>query len=153
MENFVMVVNISVSTDKNKLDIVRIHNYISNLSYWGIGRTMEQVKTTVDQSICFGVYVNDEQVAFARVVTDTISFAYLLDVIVFPKYRKCGYSKLLMQSIMEHDNLQTVSWLLCTDDAQELYEKFGFATIETPENFMRKKNGVVGSYKLFKLDS
>jgi ribosomal protein S18 acetylase RimI-like enzyme len=138
MENFLIANNTSVSTDKNKLDIVRIYNYISNQSYWGIGRTMEQVKTTVDQSICFGVYVNDEQVAFARVVSDTIAFAYLLDVIVFPKYRKCGYSKLLMQSIIEHENLQTVSWLLRTDDAQKLYEKFGFSTIETPENFMRK---------------
>jgi GNAT superfamily N-acetyltransferase len=99
---------------------------------------MEQVKTTIEQSICFGVYIDNVQVAFARVVTDTVSFAYLLDVIVFPKYQKCGYSKLLMQSIIEHTHLQTVSWLLRTNDAQKLYEKFGFSTIETPENFMRK---------------
>lgn len=99
---------------------------------------MEQVKTTIEQSICFGVYIENVQVAFDRVVTDTVSFAYLLDVIVFPKYRKYGYSKLLMQSIMEHTLLQTVSWLLRTDDAQKLYEKFGFTTIEAPESFMRK---------------
>jgi GNAT superfamily N-acetyltransferase len=138
MENFAMAGNISVSTDKNKLDLALIHDYISNQSYWGKDRTMEQIKTTIEQSICFGVYIDSVQVAFARVVTDTVSFAYLLDVIVFPKYRKCGYSKLLMQSIIEHTNLQTVSWLLRTDDAQKLYEKFGFSTIETPENFMRK---------------
>ena len=133
-----MVSHISVSTDKHKLDLAQIHDYISNQSYWGKGRTMEQVNTTIEQSICFGVYIDSVQVAFARVVTDTITFAYLLDVIVFPKYRKSGYSKLLMQSIMEHTELQTVSWLLRTDDAQKLYEKFGFLTIEKPENFMRK---------------
>ena len=133
-----MASNISVSTDKNKLNLAQIHDYISNQSYWGKGRTIKQVKTTIEQSICFGVYIDSVQVAFARVVTDTITFAYLLDVIVFPKYRKNGYSKLLMQSIMEHTHLQTVSWLLRTDDAQKLYEKFGFSTIETPESFMRK---------------
>jgi len=133
-----MAGNTSVSTDKNKLDVALIHDYISNQSYWGKDRTMKQVKITIEQSICFGVYIDNIQVAFARVVTDTVSFAYLLDVIVFPKYRKCGYSKLLMQSIIENTDLQTVSWLLRTDDAQKLYEKFGFSTIETPVNFMRK---------------
>ena len=89
----------TISLEKDKLDVKRIHDYISNTSYWGKGRTLEQVMTSIDKSICFGLYLNNEQIAFARVISDNVTFAYLLDVIVFESYQGKGYGKLLMNAI------------------------------------------------------
>lgn len=127
-----------LSLDKDKLDVSKIHDYISNKSYWGKGRTLEQVNTSIDNTICFGVYLNGEQVAFARVASDTVVFAYLLDVIVFEEHQGKGVGKFLMDAILKHHEFNTVSWLLRTSDAQGLYEKFGFSTIENPTSYMRK---------------
>ena len=63
--------NIFVSTDKSKLDIALIHEFLTN-SYWGQGRTLEQVHTTIDNTICFGIYKDNEQIGFARVLTDKV---------------------------------------------------------------------------------
>jgi N-acetylglutamate synthase-like GNAT family acetyltransferase len=132
--------NIEISTDKNKLDINKIHHYITNESYWGQGRTLKQVKQTIEQSICFALYKDNEQVAFARVVTDMVTFAYLLDVIVFPEYRKKGYSKRLMENIMSDESLKNVNWFLRTGDAHTLYNKYGFTLIDSAQNFMCKQS-------------
>ncbi|MBT8307091.1 MAG: GNAT family N-acetyltransferase [Maribacter sp.] len=120
-----------ISTDKSLLDIERIHQYISNVSYWGRGRTLNEVEVTIQNSLCFGMY-NDlnDQVGFARVVTDHVAFGYFMDVIVFDSYRGRGYGTKLMEYIMKHDvvqNLKTIA--LKTKDAHELYEKFNFKSI------------------------
>mgnify|MGYP003866142921 CR=1 FL=1 len=138
MEKLKLNGNLIISLDKNKLDVIKIHDYISNRSYWGKGRTLEQVNTSIDKSICFGAYINNEQVAFARVASDTVVFAYLLDVIVFEEHQGKGFGKLLMDSILKHREFETVSWFLRTSDAQGLYEKFGFSTIDNPESYMKK---------------
>lgn len=134
--------SIFTSTDKALLDVVSIHHYISTQSYWGAGRTLQDVKTSIDHSMCFGVYSGTQQVAFARVVTDTVTFAYLQDVLVFPIYQKSGYSKVLLNSIFDHPQLQTVNWLLRTADAQGLYAKYGFSSQEATTNLMSKKRVV-----------
>lgn len=120
-----------ISTDKSLLDIERIHQYISNVSYWGRGRTLNEVEVTIQNSLCFGMY-NDsnDQVGFARVVTDHVAFGYFMDVIVFDSYRGRGYGTKLMEYIMNHEvvqNLKTIA--LKTKDAHELYEKFNFKSI------------------------
>lgn len=120
-----------ISTDKSLLDIERIHQYISNVSYWGRGRTLNEVEVTIQNSLCFGMY-NDsnDQVGFARVVTDHVAFGYFMDVIVFDSYRGRGYGTKLMENIMNHEvvqNLKTIA--LKTKDAHELYEKFNFKSI------------------------
>jgi len=130
--------NLIISLDKDKLDVNKVHDYITNKSYWGKGRTFDQVTTSIDKTICFGVYLNGEQVAFARVASDTVVFAYLLDVIVFEEYQGKGIGKFLMEAILKHHEFNTVSWLLRTSDAQSLYEKFGFTTIDDPTGYMRK---------------
>jgi hypothetical protein len=70
-----------ISTDKSRLDIKVIHAYLTS-SYWAEGRTMDAVRQSIDHSICFGAYLEDDQVGFARVVTDHTIFAYIMDVFI-----------------------------------------------------------------------
>ncbi|MGI9551649.1 MAG: GNAT family N-acetyltransferase [Aurantibacter sp.] len=119
------------STDKSKLDLERIHDYISNESYWGVERTMEETHATIENSLCFGMYSKtDEQIGFARLVTDHVFFGYIMDVIVFREYQGKGFGRHLMDFIMDHavvKKLQTIG--LKTKDAHTLYEKYGFKKI------------------------
>ena len=129
---------ITIHTDKEKLDIHFIHAFIST-SYWAKGRTLDEVQMCIDNSLNFGVYLNGKQIGYARVVTDYIVFAYLMDVFIDKNYRNKGYSKLLMEFIFAHDLLKKVQgWKLKTTDAHFLYEKFGFKPLEQPERMMEK---------------
>jgi len=127
-----------VSTDKEKLDVKRIHDFISNRSYWAKGRSFTDVEASIRESVCFGLYENDVQLGFARVITDKVVLAYLLDFFIFEPYRGRGLSNLLMEEILAHEELQTVFWLLSTGDAHGLYEKFGFRRIEEASRLMRR---------------
>jgi N-acetylglutamate synthase-like GNAT family acetyltransferase len=129
---------VSISTDKEKLDIAHIHNYISNVSYWGRGRTLEEVKTTISHSLCFGMYTHEgTQVGFGRVVTDHVIFAYLMDIIIFEDFQKRGLGKTLIQNILEHEVLRKVKTvLLKTKDAHTLYEAYGFSKIGNSDLWM-----------------
>ena len=88
--------------------------------------------------MCFGVFVNDQQKGFARVVTDYFSFAYLADVFIEEKERGKGYSLILMEYILDYPSLRDIKWLLATRDMHRLYEKFGFYGVNNPERFMGK---------------
>src|SRR5688500_14645144 len=126
-----------ISTDKSKLNLELIHKFLSNDSYWAIGRTLETVQTSIQHALCFGVYKADEQVGFARVVTDYSVFAWILDVFILKDYRKKGLGKMLMGAIMTHPALQKMQrWGLATNDAHGLYETYGFQRIKRPEVFM-----------------
>ncbi len=128
-----------ISTDKSKLDIPLIHQYLTDESYWAKGRSIEVVKRSIENSICFGVYKGNDQVGFARVVSDCAVFAWILDVFVLQSYRKHGLGKQLMEAIMDHPDLQNLQrWGLTTDDAHGLYEQFGFFRTKRPEIFMEK---------------
>jgi GNAT superfamily N-acetyltransferase len=127
-----------ISTDKTKLDVGLIHHYLSVESYWAKGRSIEVVRRSIENSICFGVYKGNDLVGFARVVSDHSVFAWILDVFVLEDYRKHGLSKLLMEAIMDHPHLQNLQrWGLTTEDAHGLYERYGFIRIERPELFMQ----------------
>jgi len=129
---------ITVSTDKSKLDVPFIQNFLKDI-YWAAGRTIDEVQTTIDASVCFGIYLDDVQVGFARVVTDYVVFAYLMDVFIDEKHRGKGYSSLLIDAMMKEPQLQKVKiWRLATSDAHFLYEKFGFKPLATPEKMMEK---------------
>ena len=133
-----MLGNVEVCYDKARMDIAVIHDYISNRSYWGAGRTVAQVTTTIEESICFGIFIDGQQAGFTRVVSDTVCFAYVLDLFILEAYRGQGLSSLLIESMLAHEALQTVKWLLSTNDAHGLYEKYGFANVEDPNHYMRK---------------
>lgn len=129
---------IAVSTDKSKLDVPFIQNFLKDI-YWAAGRTIDEVQKTIDASFCFGIYLDDEQIGFARVVTDYVVFAYLMDVFIDERHRGKGYSSVLIDSMLKEPQLQQVKiWRLATSDAHFLYEKFGFKPLATPEKMMEK---------------
>lgn len=126
-----------ISTDKSLLDIEVIYKYLNEESYWAKGMPFERLKKAIGNSFCFGVYSRNELIGFARVVTDTATFAYICDVFILPDYRNQGLSKWLIQSIVEHPELQGLRrWSLATADAQGLYSQFGFSQITKPERWM-----------------
>lgn len=129
-----------LSNDKTLLDVPMIHDFISNRSYWGKGRTIETVRTSITHSLCFGVYNQEnKQVGFARVVTDYVVVAWLMDLFILEDFRGQGLSKLLMTAIMAHPDLQNLKrWGLGTADAHSLYQQFGFTPLSKPEIMMEK---------------
>ncbi len=129
---------ITISTDKNQLDINFIHAFISN-TYWAKGRTIAEVKTCIDNSLNFGIYLNNQQIGYARVVTDYVAFAYLMDVFIIEQHQKQGYSTQLMEFILNYPELKSIKvWRLATTDAHYLYQKFGFTTLKSPEKMMER---------------
>ena len=129
---------ITVSTDQNKLDVSFTQNFLKDI-YWCAGRTIEEVQITIDSSFCFGIYLNDKQIGFARVVTDYVVFAYLMDVFIVEEHRGKGYSSVLIENMLNEPQLQKIKiWRLATSDAHFLYEKFGFKALKNPEKMMEK---------------
>ncbi|MBO0937955.1 GNAT family N-acetyltransferase [Fibrella sp. HMF5335] len=129
--------SIEISTDKARLAVPMIHQFLSTEAYWCLNIPLETVQRSIDNSLCFGVYLENRQIGFARVVTDYATFGYLADVFVLPEHRGKGFSKQLMAAVMAHPALQGLRRLmLVTQDAHGLYEPFGFRPIENPENTM-----------------
>ena len=130
-----------VSTDPSRLDMELIHRYLSTQAYWAIGRSRETVELAWQNSLPFGIYREKQQLGFARVVTDYATFAWLADVFVLPEHRGLGLSKLLLQDIFSHPELQGLRrWVLATRDAQELYRQFGFQQLSSSLGWMEKFN-------------
>src|SRR5688572_16653181 len=129
----------TVSTDNNRLDIPTIHDFIANQSYWAQGRSIETLKRALDNSFNFGLYKTDQQIGFARVVTDYATFAWVADVFVLPVHRGKGLSRWLMELILSHPDLQGFRrWVLATKDAHSLYARFGFIALHRPERWMER---------------
>jgi len=130
-----------ISTDRQRLDIPFIHNFLSQSSYWARNRSLELVARSIDNSFPFGIYKGDEQVGFARVVTDFATFAWLADVFVSDDYRGQGLGVWLIEVITSHPRLQNFRrWILATRDAHELYRRFGFNELDEPSRWMEKRN-------------
>lgn len=129
---------ISVSTDKTKLNVPFIQHFLKDV-YWAAGRTLEEVQRTIDASVCFGIYLNGEQIGFCRVITDYVVFAYVMDVFIDDAHRGKGYASILIDAMMKEPQLQEVKiWRLATSDAHYLYKKFGFTALAHPEKMMEK---------------
>jgi GNAT superfamily N-acetyltransferase len=125
-----------ISTDASRLDLGVIHAFLST-SYWAAGVPEDIVRRSVENSLVFGVYRGEEQVGFARVVTDYATFAYLADVFVLEAHRGRGLGKWLIEVVLSHPDLRGLRrWMLATGDAHELYRKYGFAELARTETFM-----------------
>jgi len=125
------------SDQKSLLDIEAIHQYLSIESYWAKDIPLATVKRSIENSLCFGIYKDQEQIGFARWITDKATFAWLCDVYVKENYRGLGLSKKLMSFMIFHTDLQGLRrYQLATLDAHGLYEQFGFSAIQNPENQM-----------------
>jgi GNAT superfamily N-acetyltransferase len=128
-----------ISTEKELLDVETIQKFLSEESYWAANRTIEQTRLAIANSLCFGVYHEDRQIGFARVISDFATFAYLGDVFILKDYRGRGLSKWLMQMIVEYPGLQNLRrWLLATRDAHGLYAQYEFAPLRFPERWMER---------------
>lgn len=126
-------------TDPARLERDMIHGYLSRESYWAAGLPREVFERSLAGSLCFGVYVADRQVGFARMITDQATFAYLADVFVLPDWRGRGISKALLAYIMAYPALQNLRrMLLATADAHGLYAQYGFSALSRPERMMEK---------------
>ncbi|MFU8827246.1 MAG: GNAT family N-acetyltransferase [Brevefilum sp.] len=131
-----------ISTEKEKLQIEVIHRYLTEEAYWTTGRTLEMTKKSIQHSLCFGVYHLDQQVGFARVITDYTIFAYLCDVFILTEYQGQGLGKWLTETILQVLDDEGVRWtMLATRDAHELYEEYGgFQKLYLPEKWMGRVN-------------
>jgi GNAT superfamily N-acetyltransferase len=128
-----------ISTDKSRLQSEVIQRFLANESYWATTRTPEQTQTAIENSICFGLYYGESQIGFARVVSDKATFAYVGDVFVLEEFRGEGLSKWLMETIIEHPELQGLRrWLLATRDAHGLYAQYGFEHLRFPKRWMER---------------
>ncbi|WP_231491750.1 GNAT family N-acetyltransferase [Pedobacter sp. Leaf170] len=124
------------SDSKDLLKIDSIHN-LSTESYWAKNIPLERVKILIENSLCFGIYKEDQQVGFARWITDKATFAWLCDVYVENEHRGKGLSKKLMSFMIFHPDLQGLRrYQLATLDAHGLYEQFGFKALQNPERQM-----------------
>ena len=116
-----------------------IHQYLSK-AYWAKGRSLDAVRNSMENSLCFGLFERDKQIGFARVVTDGEVFAWLMDVFVLDEYQGQGLGKMLMEHILNSPDLDGTKGMgMRTRDAHCFYEKLGFGDIPDPESWMFKK--------------
>ncbi len=132
-----------VSFDPAELDIELIHAFLSG-SYWAAGIPREVVERSIAGSLCVGAYAPDEagldeQIGFARLITDRATFAWLADVFVLPAHRGQGVARAMIEALQAHPELQGLRrWMLVTRDMQPLYEKLGWKQLRHPERCMER---------------
>jgi GNAT superfamily N-acetyltransferase len=127
---------LTISTDPTRIDRALVHAFLSD-SYWASGIPREIVDRSIENALCFGVYEEQRQVGFARVISDFATFAYLADVFILPSHRGRGLAKWLMEAILAHPWLQGLRrWMLATRDAHGLYRQAGFTDLVHPERMM-----------------
>jgi GNAT superfamily N-acetyltransferase len=126
----------SLTADRRRIDVDAVHAFLTR-SFWARGISKELVAKSIDHSLCFGVFHEATQVAFARVVTDYSTYAYLCDVYVLEEQRDKGLGKWMMEFVMKHPDLQGLRrFQLVTRDAHGLYTRFGFKPPDNPERQM-----------------
>jgi GNAT superfamily N-acetyltransferase len=128
----------TISDESERLQLEVIVDYLAR-AYWSNQRPRAVVEKSLKHSLCFGVYENQTQIGFARVVSDHATFAYLADVFILELHQGHGLGKWLVQTILEHPELQGLRrWILATRDAHGLYAPFGFTALENPDRYMTK---------------
>jgi GNAT superfamily N-acetyltransferase len=130
----------TISDEHARLDVGVIHEFLSRESYWARGRSRERVELAIKNSLPLGLYKDETQVGFARVVTDYATFAWLADVFVLDTERRRGLGVWLVETALAHPDVQGLRrWILATRDAHELYRRFGFDDIKDLSlGFMQK---------------
>jgi GNAT superfamily N-acetyltransferase len=130
-----------VSDDRERFNVTRVHRWLSEESYWAAGSSLDVVTKSIYGSISLGCFTFDgEQVGITRVVTDGAVFALISDVFVDANYRGRGLGKFLVQSAVERPEVKDVRrMLLATSDAHELYRRFGFSKLASPDRWMEKR--------------
>jgi N-acetylglutamate synthase-like GNAT family acetyltransferase len=117
--------NYTISPEKKYVDVDALHDLLRS-SYWAKDRSRKTVEKSVETSRCFSVIRGDEQIGFARVLTDAMAYAIILDMIIREEFRGQGLGKWLMQSICDHPEVKPLRQVLWTGDADEFYRQSGF---------------------------
>jgi GNAT superfamily N-acetyltransferase len=131
-----------ISTDPTRIDLDMVHRFLSEEAYWSRGVTKEVVKRSIESSLNFVLLRGEEQVGFARVVTDYATFAWLAEVFVLPAHRSNGLGTWLVETATSHPDLRGLRrWILATGDAHGLYARFGFRQVAAGSRFMVIENG------------
>lgn len=133
-----------ISTDNGRLDVDTIFRFLSESSYWAQERPRDVVEKSIANSLSFGVYRGEyeQQVGYARVVTDYATFAWVADVFILEPFRGQGLGEWLMETIVSYPELQNMRrLLLATRDAHGLYSKYGFKPLPNPDRFMIRSQG------------
>jgi GNAT superfamily N-acetyltransferase len=113
--------------DPSRIDLDAVHAYVGGESYWAKGRSREKTAAAIAGSArVIGLYKDESQVGFARVISDSTTYAYLADVYVLDGHRGRGLGVELIRMAVEGEPWSEMSWHLRTRDAHALYEKFGF---------------------------
>ncbi len=117
--------NFIVSSEKKHVDIDVLHNMLRS-SYWAKDRSREAVQKSVETSLCFSLLKNENLIGFVRVLTDTMAYAIILDMIIKEEFRGQGLGKWMMRCICEHPTVEALRQLLWTGDAEDFYRQTGF---------------------------
>ena len=132
----------TISTDKTILDVGMIHHFLYTTAHWAIGRPMSVVKKSIDNSLCFGLYEGDEQIGFARLVTDSAIVGWICDMFILPAHRSRGLGRWLVECMMDHPEVKDLRRILLnTRDAHDLYTKYAnFRPLLAPESWLERCN-------------
>jgi predicted GNAT family N-acyltransferase len=125
------------SDNKSLISIDKVCELLGK-SYWANNRKRETTVKAIENSICIGIYLKEEMIGFARIVTDYATMYWLCDVIIDTQYRKNGLGTKLIEIITKMKELDGMFGILATRDAQKLYEKYGFKKVDA-EKYMRKE--------------
>ena len=127
---------IKIISDQDLFDYDFIYEKLIT-TYWGASRTLEIIKKSFRNSLSAMIYIDNQPAGFGRIVTDYAVFAYVADIYIDEAYRGQGLSKTLMHYFMHHDSLKSIDkWMLVTQDAHELYARYGFDGVKYPERHM-----------------
>jgi GNAT superfamily N-acetyltransferase len=132
----------TISTDKSKLDERMIHHFLYTTAHWAVGRPMSIVRKSIENSLCFGCYDGENQVGFARLVTDYATVGWICDMFILPSHRGAGLGRWMVECMMEHPEVKGLRRILLnTRDAHDLYIKYaGFRTLLRSESWLERFN-------------
>jgi len=126
-----------ISTDRHRLDIDKVHYFLSVQSSWARGQSRETLLRSIAHSIALGVYYQGQQIGFARIVTDFSRLAYVMDIFIDTHFRGQGVGTWLSEVVRSHPDLSGVAkWMLTTYDAQPVYHRAGWNLVTHPQNIM-----------------
>ena len=132
-------VSFEIDTDKERLDIALIHDFLSRCSHWARGIPRQVLEKAIANSLCFGLYADGRQIGFARVISDAATYAYVSDVFVVAEHRNAGLGQFLMAAVLVHEPLQGLRlWQLVTRDAASLYRRCGFTDLAPCRTYLHR---------------
>ena len=128
--------DIYFSNKTEDMDLDVIFKFVKE-SYWGQDRTIKEQEIVLLNSMNFGLFLNNNQIAYTRVMTDKVFFAYILDFFVIKESQGKGIGKLLIKNVLNYPEIKEVDkWMLATKDAHGLYKQFGFESVKDPNKLM-----------------